>query len=64
MLCYSSISIMRPCMSLILAHALFVKRPTLDQHGCHTLHMFGPSLLAILPEHNSSDVKHLFVTIV
>ena len=55
MLCYSSVSIMRPCMSLILAHALFVNRPNLDQHGCRTLHMFCSSLLAILPEHNSKN---------
>ena len=55
MLCYSSVSIMRPCMSLILVHAHLVKRPNLDQHGCRTLHMFCPSLLAILPQHNRRD---------
>ena len=49
LLCYSSVSIMRPCMSLILAHAHFVGRLNLDQHGCRTLHMSCPSLLAILP---------------
>ena len=49
MLCYSSVSIMRPCMSLILAHAHFVERSNLDQHGCRTLHMSCPSLLAIPP---------------
>ena len=64
MLCYSSISIMCPCMSLILAHAHFVKRPNLDQHGCRTLHMFCPSLLAILPEHNTKDVKDVLITFV